>query len=150
MVNQVGQLSADGCRKRGPIQLAWMVNQVGQLSADGCRKRDPIQLAWMVNQVGQLSADGCRKRDPIQLAWMVNQVGQLERTAMSLDPLYRSENLRPAFQLRYSWTGWLKSAWTEISDSSILDTVDPLWEEDGMRRLEHLWADDHLQITFTR
>ena len=68
---------------------------------------------------------------------------------MSLDPLYRSENLRPAFQLRYSWTGWLKSAWPNMPDSCILDTVDPLWEEDGMRRLEHLWANDHFQITFS-
>ena len=68
---------------------------------------------------------------------------------MSLDPLYRSENLRPAFQLRYSWTGWWKSAWTKMPDASILDAVDPLWEEDGMRRLEHFWANDHVKITFS-
>ena len=66
---------------------------------------------------------------------------------MSLDPLYRSENLRPAFQLRYSWTGWLKSAWSDMPDASILDTIDPLWEQDGLRRLEHLWANNHFQIT---
>ena len=57
---------------------------------------------------------------------------------MSLDPLYRSDNLDPAFQLRYSWTGWLKSAWIDMPDSRILETVDPLWEKDGMRRLAAL------------
>ena len=56
---------------------------------------------------------------------------------MSLDPLYRSESLRPAFQLRYTWTGWLKSAWRHMPDACILETIDPLWEQDGMRRLEH-------------
>jgi REP element-mobilizing transposase RayT len=68
---------------------------------------------------------------------------------MPLDPLYRSENLRPAFQLRYSWTGWLKSAWANMLDACILDTIDPLWEKDGLRRLEHFWGDDHFQITFS-
>ena len=68
---------------------------------------------------------------------------------MPLDPLYRSEDLRPAFQLRYSWTGWLKSAWRDVPDPSILDAIDPLWEQDGLRRLEHSWANDHFQITFS-
>ena len=68
---------------------------------------------------------------------------------MSIEPLYRSENLCPAFQLRYSWTGWLKSAWANMPDACILDTVDPLWETDGLRRLEHSWANDHFQITFS-
>ncbi len=68
---------------------------------------------------------------------------------MSLEPLYRSENLHPAFQLRYSWTGWLKSAWTNLPDARILDAVDPFWEQDGMRHLEQSWADDHFQITFS-
>jgi len=77
---------------------------------------------------------------------MVNQV---ERLNMPLEPLYRSENLRPAFQLRYSWTGWLKSAWKNMPDASILDTIDPLWEQDGLRRLEHSWANDYFQITLS-
>ena len=64
---------------------------------------------------------------------------------MPLVPLYRAENLRPAFQLRYSWTGWLKSPWTNMPDFA---TIDPLWEQDGIRRLEHLCADDRFQITF--
>jgi len=68
---------------------------------------------------------------------------------MSLEPLYCAENLRPAFQLRYSWTGWLKSAWRNMPDSGILDSVDPLWEQDGMRRLEQLWTNDRFQITFS-
>jgi REP element-mobilizing transposase RayT len=68
---------------------------------------------------------------------------------MTLDPLYRGKNLHPAFQLRYSWTGWMKSAWKNMPDASILDPIDSLWEQDGLRRLEHSWADDCLQITFS-
>jgi len=68
---------------------------------------------------------------------------------MPVDPLYRRENLNPAFQLRYSWTGWLKLAWKDMPDKSILDAIDPLWERDGLRRLEHRWADDYLQVTFS-
>ena len=78
---------------------------------------------------------------------MVNKVEQLE-FAMPLEPLYRSGNLRPAYQLRYSWTGWLKSAWKTADDTTFAE-LDPLWEQDGLRRLEHRWADDHLQITFS-
>jgi REP element-mobilizing transposase RayT len=80
---------------------------------------------------------------------MVNQVDRLNEAAMPPEPLYRSENLRPAFQLRYSWTDWLKSAWQNMPDARTLDTIDPLWEQDGLRRLEHLWANDHFQITFS-
>jgi REP element-mobilizing transposase RayT len=80
---------------------------------------------------------------------MVNQVDKLEQAAMPLNPLYRSENLRPAFQLRYSWTGWFKSAWPNMPNSAILATLDPLWEEDGIRRLEQNWSADHCQITFS-
>ncbi len=68
---------------------------------------------------------------------------------MPLEPLYRSENLRPAYQLRYSWTGWLKSVWKNMPDASILKTIDSLWEQDGLRRLEQHWTNDHFQITFS-
>jgi REP element-mobilizing transposase RayT len=67
---------------------------------------------------------------------------------MPLEPLYRCENLHPAYQLRYSWTGWLKSACKTPNDATFA-AIDPLWEQDGLRRLEHRWADDHLQITFS-
>ena len=51
------------------------------------------------------------KRRPHPACRMVNKVDKLVKFAMPLEPLYRGENLRRAFQLRYSWTGWLKSAW---------------------------------------
>ncbi|MEI8372456.1 MAG: hypothetical protein WCJ35_06430 [Planctomycetota bacterium] len=69
---------------------------------------------------------------------------------MPLEPLYRSENLRPAFQLRYSWTGWLKSAWKNMPDASILDAIDPLWEQDGLRKSHKIASisvmPDHLHL----
>jgi hypothetical protein len=68
---------------------------------------------------------------------------------MPLEPLYCIESLCPSFQLRYSWTGWLKTAWKDMPDPSILDAIEPLWEQDGLRRLEHSWANDRFQITFS-
>ncbi len=68
---------------------------------------------------------------------------------MPLEPLYRPEHLHTAYQLRYSWTGWLKSAWGNLPAPNILEMVDPLWEQDGFRRLEHAWTGDRIQITFS-
>ncbi len=67
---------------------------------------------------------------------------------MSLEPLYNPDNLRAAYQLRYSWTGWFKSDFKKQPDS-IFDAVDSLWEQDGLRRLEHAWSTDRIQITFS-
>ena len=67
---------------------------------------------------------------------------------MSLEPLYNRDDLRAAYQLRYSWTGWFKSEFKEQPES-IFDAVDPLWEQDGLRRLEQAWSADRVQITFS-
>ena len=102
----------------------------------------------MVNKVGKLKHVRHKSPRPHPARRMVNQVDKLE-AAMPLDPLYNNESIRPAYQLRYSWTGWLKAAWPDMPDLRFLDTIDPLWEGDGLRRLEQTYDTDHFQITFS-
>ncbi len=66
---------------------------------------------------------------------------------MQSQPLYRS-NVKPAFELRYSWTGW-PSRPPFPADASVLDGITGLWEKDGLRLLERYWADDKVHLTFS-
>ena len=55
---------------------------------------------------------------------------------MALKPLYRGDDLRSAGLLRYTWTGWASTG--EIPQPAVtLDSLKPLWENDGLRLLEH-------------
>jgi REP element-mobilizing transposase RayT len=67
---------------------------------------------------------------------------------MPLQPFYRPHDVHPAFELRYSWTGWpaRRPLGAEVA---VLDGILPLWEEDGMRLLERYWSDDKVQLTFS-
>jgi len=70
------------------------------------------------------------------------------RTAMQPQPLYQPHHVHPAFELRYSWTGWpARSPFDE--DAAVLTEVSPLWETDGMRLLERYWSNDRVQLTFS-
>ncbi len=53
---------------------------------------------------------------------------------MSLEPLYRACQAKPAYQLRYAWTGCLRD---DPACAPDWDAIAPLWEEDGLRLLEH-------------
>jgi REP element-mobilizing transposase RayT len=68
---------------------------------------------------------------------------------MSLEPLYHAETVKSAYRLRYSWTGWFRQPWRPCGGESILPALDPLWEQDGLRRLEERWSDKQIQITFS-
>jgi REP element-mobilizing transposase RayT len=67
---------------------------------------------------------------------------------MQPQPLYRPHDLHPAFGLRYSWTGW-PARQPFNADAAVLKGISPLWEQDGMRLLEHYWSDDRVQLTFS-
>ena len=57
---------------------------------------------------------------------------------MAPEPLYSDVHVRPAYSLRYSWTGWPSSrSFHKLPSPRMLDEIQPLWEEDGMRLLEH-------------
>ena len=65
---------------------------------------------------------------------------------MPPEPPYRADNQNPAYQLRYSWTGWPTSGHFP-SESSLLELLGPLWEEDGLRLLECRWSQEEIQLT---
>jgi REP element-mobilizing transposase RayT len=67
---------------------------------------------------------------------------------MELRPLYAPGNLRPAFELRYSWTAWPSRPPFE-TDAKVLEEIRLLWEGDGLRLLERYWSEEKIQLTFS-
>ena len=69
---------------------------------------------------------------------------------MSLNPLYNGLNLNPAFHLRYSWTGWPSGKrFNDLPSPVFMGTIKEIWEQDGMRLLEHKWSYAQIQLTFS-
>jgi REP element-mobilizing transposase RayT len=69
---------------------------------------------------------------------------------MQPQPLYDGRNLRPAYQLRYGWTGWPTgntSLPTELSD--VARQTAELWESDGLWLLELRCCGQEAQLTFS-
>ena len=66
---------------------------------------------------------------------------------MSFHPLYQPHGINPAYELRYTWTGWASEG--DFPSVSVLEDPHPLWEQDGMRLLEHRWAGPEVQLTFS-
>jgi REP element-mobilizing transposase RayT len=54
----------------------------------------------------------------------------------------------PAYELRYSCTGWPTCPPLPVN-TSILTDLKPLWEGDGMRLLEYHWSEEMVQLTFS-
>lgn len=69
-------------------------------------------------------------------------------TAMPPIPLYGPATANPAYELRYSWTGWLSSGRLE-SLVELVGSVAPLWQKDGLHLLEHRCHDGALQLLFS-
>ena len=67
---------------------------------------------------------------------------------MQPQPLYSADNVNPAYELRYSWTGWPACPPLPVDTSVLLD-LKPLWEGDGMRLLEHRCSEEMIQLTFS-
>jgi REP element-mobilizing transposase RayT len=66
------------------------------------------------------------------------------------EPLYRSADLHPAYQLRYGWTGWSsKSPFASSFISRILPDIAPEWDRDGLRVLEASLTPQQLQLTLS-
>ena len=69
---------------------------------------------------------------------------------MSLQPIYKAENLNPAYHLRYSWTGWpSEGVFPKQPSETFLASIGPAWEQDGLRLLESRWAADMIQLSFS-
>jgi hypothetical protein len=66
------------------------------------------------------------------------------------DPLYRPADLRPAYQLRYGWTGWASSApFPDGLLARVLPDIAPEWENDGLRVLESSQTAGQIQLTLS-
>jgi REP element-mobilizing transposase RayT len=69
---------------------------------------------------------------------------------MPLEPLYRATDLHPAYQLRYSWTGWpSKSAFPTELLAHLLPSIVLEWENDGLRVLESSLTGKRIQLTLS-
>ena len=69
---------------------------------------------------------------------------------MPPEPLYRPAALRPAYQLRYSWTGWpSKVPFPCKLVARVLPDIVPEWESDGLRVLEASLTPGQLQLTLS-
>lgn len=66
------------------------------------------------------------------------------------EPLYQPAALRPAYQLRYGWTGWpsQKPFPTNVL-ASVLPDIAPEWEKDGLRVLESSLTAEQIQLTLS-
>jgi len=69
---------------------------------------------------------------------------------MLAEPLYRPTDLRPAYQLRYGWTGWpSKTPFPCDLLVQVLPDIAPEWEKDGLRVLESSQTPGQIQLTLS-
>jgi REP element-mobilizing transposase RayT len=71
--------------------------------------------------------------------------------AVAPQPIYSPATLSsPAYQLRYTWSGWPSSGTfpSPLSDAAF-QSLDEAWEQDGLRRLEQQWCAAAIQFTFS-
>ncbi len=61
-------------------------------------------------------------------------------------PLYNADVGEPAYQLRYTWTGWPSSGELPQVD---LERAKQYWEGDGLRLLESRWSPREVQLAFS-
>jgi len=67
------------------------------------------------------------------------------------NPIYKYEHLKPAFHLRYTWTGW-PTARTQIPptpDEHFFEQLDTAWQLDNLKRIATNWQTDKIQFTFS-
>jgi REP element-mobilizing transposase RayT len=67
------------------------------------------------------------------------------------NPIYKYEHLKPAFHLRYTWTGW-PTAGTQfppIPDEHFFEQLDTAWQSDSLKRIATNWQTDKIQFTFS-
>ncbi|GAA4464830.1 hypothetical protein GCM10023156_51740 [Novipirellula rosea] len=66
------------------------------------------------------------------------------------NPVYSLEQLKPAFHLRYTWTGWPTSGtkFPSMPTEIFFDPLDSAWKSDSLRRIATVWETDKIQFTF--
>ena len=65
-------------------------------------------------------------------------------------PTYTPPHVRPAYHLRFGWTGWVSNgAFPPFPEGPHREALIDAWEREGVRLLEHHVDGDHLQATFS-
>ena len=65
-------------------------------------------------------------------------------------PLYGGQHVDPAYQLRYSWCGWLARSYARSAGwDVVLARTARTWETDGLRLLEATSDNDSIQLLFS-
>ena len=67
------------------------------------------------------------------------------------EPIYKSGQLKAAFHLRYTWTGWPKqgSRFGNEPSEAFFQELDVAWKSDQLNRLSYSWTSDQIQICFS-
>jgi REP element-mobilizing transposase RayT len=74
----------------------------------------------------------------------------MPETATKPRPCYTGENVKPAYEVRYDWTGWPSAEpFPDSPPAGLFEILCPLWESDGLRLLEHRWTTQHIHLTFS-
>ena len=66
-------------------------------------------------------------------------------------PLYSTQDIRPAFHLRYTWTGWptRKTNFPSQPDDAFFQELDSAWTTDNLKRFSTRWNADEIQLAFS-
>jgi REP element-mobilizing transposase RayT len=66
-------------------------------------------------------------------------------------PIYRIENVKPSFHLRYTWTGWPTDGviFPPQPNSIFFERLDEAWKSDDLKRISMRWEPDQIQLGFS-
>jgi hypothetical protein len=66
-------------------------------------------------------------------------------------PIYNSDNITPAYHLRYTWTGWptAGTGFPPKPPDDLFETLDVAWQSDCLRRIATNWLSERIQFTFS-
>ncbi|MEJ7594785.1 MAG: transposase [Planctomycetaceae bacterium] len=66
-------------------------------------------------------------------------------------PLYKNQDIRTAFHLRYTWTGWPTGGTNFPSqpDDAFFQELDIAWTTDNLKRFSMRWNDDEIQLAIS-
>jgi REP element-mobilizing transposase RayT len=66
-------------------------------------------------------------------------------------PIYSSQDLQPAFHLRYTWTGWPTEGTNFPSQPDVLffQELDNAWTTDNLKRISTRWNPGEIQLGFS-
>ncbi len=66
-------------------------------------------------------------------------------------PIYSDQDIQPAFQLRYAWTGWPTEGtqFPTQPDDLFFQELDRAWATDNLNRISTRWNAEEIQLAFS-